>query len=147
MDRTATLKRFEPVLLLLAALVFTAALMFASVELPRTVDRLLAERVGSLDVATGQDGLTAYKTELFLSYYHVRLIGYVSLGIVLVLIIAGFALEKRACASAGAVILFLPVFGHFAATMFFLGGLALLRFLWMPFLDISFDVMRLGDAA
>jgi len=29
--------------------------------------------------------------------------------------------------------------------MFFPGGLALLRFLWHPFLDISFDVMRPGD--
>ena len=29
--------------------------------------------------------------------------------------------------------------------MFFLGGLAFLRFLWLPFLDISFNIMRLGD--
>jgi len=28
--------------------------------------------------------------------------------------------------------------------MFFLGGLGFLRLLWMPFLDVSFDLFRLG---
>ncbi len=133
------------ILLTLLALVFTLGLTFASVELPRLVDTLLHKNIDFLDVATGQDELTAYKTELFLSHYHIRLIGYISLGLILALIITGFVFEKRKLASVGAVILFLPVFGHFAATMFFLGGLAFLRFLWLPFLDISFDIMRLGD--
>jgi len=140
-------KWLQRLFLLLTALVFTAGLMFASVEAPRAVDRLLGEKVGSLDVATGQDGMSDYKTEIFLSHYHIRLIGYTCLGLVLVMIAAGFALEKRGLASAGAVILFIPAFGHFAATMFFLGGLAFLRFLWLPFLDVSFDVTRLGDIA
>jgi HEAT repeat protein/protein-S-isoprenylcysteine O-methyltransferase Ste14 len=145
MDLKITLKKLEPVLLVLLALVFTAGLMFASVELPKAVDQALHQKVGSLDVATGQDEITAYKTELYLSHYHIRLIGYICLGLTLILIATGFILEKRGFASAGAIILFLPVFGHFAATMFFLGGLAFLRFLWLPFLDISFDIMRLGD--
>ena len=141
----AILKKSEPVILILLAAVFTAGLMFASVEAPRAVDRLLDRELPFLDVATGQDELTDYKTELFLSQYRIRLIGYICLGFTLVLIVAGVVLEKHRLASAGAVILFLPVFGHFAATMFFLGGLAFLRFLWLPFLDISFDVMRLGE--
>ena len=138
-------KQLEPFFLLLLALIFTAGLMFASVELPKTADRLLGQKVGALDVATGQDEISAYKTEIFLSHYHIRLGGYICLGLILILIVAGFVLEKQGLASAGAIILFLPVFGHFAATMFFLGGLAFLRFLWLPFLDISFDIMRLGD--
>jgi protein-S-isoprenylcysteine O-methyltransferase Ste14 len=138
-------KRLEPLFLTLLALVFTIGLMFASVEIPRAVDSLLSQNVDFLDVATGQDELTAYKTELFLSHYNIRVIGYACLGVILILIVTGFVLEKHALASAGAILLFLPVFGHFAATMFFLGGLAFLRFLWLPFLDISFDVMRLGD--
>lgn len=138
-------KQLEPFLLVLLALVFTIGLMFASMEIPRKVDSLLHQNVDFLEVATGQDELTAYKTELFLSHYHIRLIGYVCLGVILFLIIIGFVLEKHALASTGAILLFLPVFGHFAATMFFLGGLAFLRFLWLPFLDISFDVMQLGD--
>ena len=133
------------IILTLLALVFTLGLTFASVELPRLVDTFLHENIDFLDVATGQDELTAYKTELFLSHNHIRLIGYICLGIIITLIVTGFVLEKRKLASLGAIFLFLPVFGHFAATMFFLGGLAFLRFLWLPFLDISFDIMRLGD--
>lgn len=139
------IKLHHGILLTLLALIFTIGLTFASVELPGLVDKLLHENIDFLDVATGQDELTDHKTELFLSHYHIRLIGYISLGLILTLIITGFILEKRGLASAGAIILFLPVFGHFAATMFFLGGLAFLRFLWLPFLDISFDIMRLGD--
>jgi HEAT repeat protein/protein-S-isoprenylcysteine O-methyltransferase Ste14 len=56
-----------------------------------------------------------------------------------------FATEKTGWTSAGALFLFLPVFGHFAATMFFLGGLGFLRLLWLPFLDASFRLFRLGD--
>ncbi|MEJ2636847.1 MAG: HEAT repeat domain-containing protein [Calditrichia bacterium] len=138
-------KQMEPFFLFLLALIFTAGLMFASVEFPKAVDQMLDQKVGSLDVATGQNELSEYKTELYLSHYHIRLIGYICLGLILILIAAGFVLEKQGLASAGAIILFLPVFGNFAATMFFLGGLAFLRFLWLPFLDISFDIMRLGD--
>jgi len=139
------IKRFEPVVFVLLAFVFTIGLMFSSVEIPKAVDKLLTQKVDFLDVSTGQDEITEYKTELFLSHYHIRIIGYGCLGIILILIILGFVLEKRALASMGAIFLFLPVFGHFAATMFFLGGLGFLRFLWLPFLDISLDIMRLGD--
>ncbi len=145
MNFKTTLKRLEPIVFVLLALVFTIGLMFSSVEIPKAADKLLSRNVNFLDVATGQNELTAYKTELFLSHYHIRIIGYGCLGLILILIVLGFVLEKRALASVGAIFLFLPVFGHFAATMFFLGGLGFLRFLWLPFLDISFDIMRLGD--
>ena len=110
-------KQLEPFLLVLLALVFAIGLMFASMEIPRKVDSLLHQNVDFLEVAAGQDELTAYKTELFLSHYHIRLIGYVCLGVILFLIIIGFVLEKHALASTGAILLFLPVFGHFAATI------------------------------
>jgi len=58
------------ILLTLLALVFTFGLTFASVELPRLVDTLLHKNIDFLDVASGQDELTAYKTELFLSHNH-----------------------------------------------------------------------------
>ena len=64
---------------------------------------------------------------------------------VILLIILGFALNKTGLSAAGAILIFLPVFGHFAVTMFFLGGLGFLRLLWMPLLDVSFNVMRLGE--
>ncbi|MBN1482085.1 DUF1295 domain-containing protein [candidate division KSB1 bacterium] len=145
MNKKLIMKRLEPLFFFLLALVFTIGLMFASAELPKAVDQMLGEKISFLDVATGQNELSDFKTELFLSQYHIRLIGYICLGIVILLIILGFVLEKRGLVSTGAILLFLPVFGHFAATMFFLGGLAFLRFLWLPFLDVSFDIMRLGD--
>jgi len=132
--------------LTLLALIFTLGLTFASIELPAVLDRAIARSFNFPNLATGQDQATAVKEQLFIARYHIRLIGYISLALVIGLIAAGFILEKRGLASAGALVLFLPVFGHFAATMFFLGGLAFLRFLWLPFLDISFDLMRLGHA-
>ncbi len=130
----------------LMALIFTVGLTFASVELPAVLDKVLGEHFHFPNLATGQDDITNWKEQLYISRYHIRLIGYICLALVIGLITAGFILEKKGLASAGALVFFLPVFGHFAATMFFLGGLAFLRFLWLPFLDISFDIMKLGDA-
>ena len=38
----------------------------------------------------------------------------------------------------------LPVFAQFAGVMFFLAGLGILNVLWLPLLDISFDLQQLG---
>ncbi|MBD3179978.1 MAG: hypothetical protein GF417_10475 [Candidatus Latescibacteria bacterium] len=138
-------KIYAGVLLTLLAFVFTIGLTFASVEIPRLADDLLGNTGSFPNLATGQDEITDYKTELYISHYNIRIIGYISLALIVALIAAGFILEKRGLASLGAVALFLPAFGHFASTMFFLGGLAFLRFLWLPFLDISFNIMRLGN--
>jgi len=131
--------------LTLLALIFTAGLTFTAVELPKLADTYLSKLVNSPGLATGQDYENEYKTQLYFKEYNLRLIGYVSLGVILILIIAGFILNKKGLTSSAAILLFLPVFGHFAATMFFLGGLAFLRLLWLPFLDASFDIMKLGD--
>ncbi len=140
-------------LLALLAIVFTIGLTFASVELPRLVDSFLGRQFEFPNVTTvtkdhpdySPDDPGKFKTELYLKTYRLRWIGYGSLAAVLVLIGVGFATDKSGLSSAGAILLFLPVFGHFALTMFFLGGLGFLRLLWMPFLDLSFDVMRLGE--
>ena len=68
----AVANRLESLLLVFLTLVFTIGLVFASFELPKTVDRMLDRNVQFLDVASGQDGLTEYKTELFLSHYNIR---------------------------------------------------------------------------
>jgi hypothetical protein len=132
------------VLLTLLAVVFTIGLTFASIELPRVLDTLIAKNVDTPDVATGQDAQSAYRTDLYLRHFRLRLIGYICLAAIVVMIAVGFITEKSGWTSAGALLLFLPIFGHFAATMFFLGGLGFLRLLWMPFLDVSFDLFRLG---
>ncbi len=144
-------KQFSSLALL--AVVFTIGLTFASVELPRLVDSFIGKEFEFPNVATvskdhpdySPDDPGNFKTELYLKTYHLRWIGYGSLAAVVVLIIVGFATNRSGLSSAGAILLFLPVFGHFALTMFFLGGLGFLRLLWMPFLDLSFDVMRLGE--
>ena len=133
------------VVLALLALVFTIGLTFASIELPRLLDTLIAKNIDTPDVATGLDELSAYKTELYMRNFHLRLIGYGCLALIVVMIVVGFVTEKTGWASTGALFLFLPIFGHFAATMFFLGGLGFLRLLWLPFLDVSFKLFRLGD--
>lgn len=133
------------ILLALLALVFTIGLTFASVELPRLLDTVIAKTIDTPDVATGFDPIGDYKTDLYLRATRLRPIGYMCLALILILIAAGFATERTGWTSAGAILLFLPVFGHFAATMFFLGGLGFLRLLWLPFLDASFGLFRLAD--
>lgn len=128
------------------AIIFTIALTFASFEIPNILDNLLHEKAQFVNVQTGGGPLQEIKTELFISHFRLRTIGYTALLIVAVLIIIGFVTEKTGLTSLGAFALFIPVFGHFAATMFFLGGLGFLRLLWLPGLDISFEIMRLGDA-
>ena len=137
------LKHFS--FLALLAIIFTIGLTFASIELPRLLDTFLAKNVETPDVATGLNALSDYKTELYLRYSHLRLVGYICLAVIVIMIVVGFITGKSGWTSAGALFLFLPVFGHFAATMFFLGGLGFLRLLWLPFLDVSFRLFRLGD--
>ncbi len=137
------LKHFSSLALL--AIIFTIGLTFASVELPRLLDSFMAKNIDTPDVATGLNATSDYRTELYLRHFHLRLVGYVCLAVIVAMIVVGFITEKSGWTSAGALFLFLPVFGHFAATMFFLGGLGFLRLLWLPFLDVSFRLFRLGD--
>ena len=127
------------------AMIFTAGLTFASIELPRILDEFLATTIHTPDVATGASEMSEWKTNLYLQYYHLRLIGYCCLILIVILIAVGFVTERTGWTSTGALLLFLPVFGHFAATMFFLGGLGFLRLLWLPALDVSFNLFRLAD--
>jgi HEAT repeat protein/protein-S-isoprenylcysteine O-methyltransferase Ste14 len=138
--------RFKALALLaLLAVVFTVGLTFASVELPRLLDTFLAKAIDTPDVATGQDAMSDQKTTLYLNYTHLRIVGYACLALIVIMIAVGFITEKSGWASAGVLFLFLPVFGHFAVTMFFLGGLGFLRLLWLPLLDVSFRLFRLGE--
>lgn len=137
---------FNTFFLITLAIIFTVALTFASIELPKITDDLLQEKVNYVNVYTGGGELQELKTELFIKHFHFRSLGYAAILITVILITIGFITEKTGLTSLGAIAIFLPIFGHFAATMFFLGGLGFLRLLWLPGLDISFDIMKLGDA-
>ncbi len=131
--------------LIFLALVFTAGLSFASVELPYLVDEALMEAVPTPGFDSEVDQVARLKTELFIAHYHLRAIGYLCFGAVLALIVAGFATRRTGFAALGAFAFMLPVFAQFAGVMFFLAGLGLLNVLWLPVLDVSFALSGLGE--
>jgi protein-S-isoprenylcysteine O-methyltransferase Ste14 len=128
--------------LTLLAIVFTVALTFATIELPRALNRLVDAALGIPHFHTA---IEPDLIEAFMRSNHVRAIGYASLVVVGLLIVAGFVVEKRGISSLGAIVLFMPTFGHFVSYMFFLAGLGVLRVLWLPVWEPSFDLLRLGD--
>jgi len=128
-----------PVLVLftIVAIVFTLALAFATVEIPRIINQALTNRF--------IDYHPRYQPQLIEDFTaSVRPIGYILLAVVAALIIIGFVTKKRGLSSLGSLLIFLPTFGYFAAPMFFLAGLGILRVEWLPF-GISENVLRLGD--
>jgi hypothetical protein len=138
-------QKLKDILLLSLAIVFSIALMFAFVELPRLLDHFIQEDIGSPGFDHGSSDLNAYKTDLFIDSLYLRWIGYGSLLLVGVFIVLGYVTRKTAFAWAGAFVLFLPVFGQFALSMFFLAGLGILRVGWFPFMDISLKVLEMGN--
>ena len=124
------------------ATIFTIGLTYASVELPSVVSLWLLDY---LDTPRFDATYHEQETEAYIGSRHLRLIGITGLVATVALILAGFIAERRGLAAAGAVLFFLPVFGHFAASMFFLAGLAVLRVVWLPILDVSHDLLALGD--
>jgi protein-S-isoprenylcysteine O-methyltransferase Ste14 len=76
---------------------------------------------------------------------YARPIGYTCLALVIALIIVGFKTGKKCLSSLGSFAFFLPSFGYFAASMFFLAGIGILRVLWLPFFDSSSTLLKLGD--
>ena len=123
--------------LLILAILFSVALMFAFIELPRLLETVFAKIIGAPGFDPGMDEVAAMKSELFIKGLHLRWIGYGSLVLILAFITIGYFTKRSGWALAGAIGLFLPVFGQFALSMFFLSGLGILRVGWLPFLEIE----------
>ena len=140
----ATIKSALPLTLL--AVVFAIALTYASVELPILLNTFLHNIIDFPGYDSSHQ-IHLSKTASFIDSYFIRLIGYICLAVIVVLIIVGFVTKKSGLVSAGAIVIFLPVFGHFSFNMFFLAGLGAMRIVWMPILDISYDILKLGDIA
>lgn len=130
--------------LLLLAAVFTGGLTFATVELPGLADEALQKAVPVPGFDSHADTVARLKTELFIAHYHLRTVGYACFATLLLLVIAGFAGKRTGLAAVGGLAFMLPVFAQFAGVMFFLAGLGLLNVMWLPVLDISFELSRLG---
>jgi len=115
------------------SILFTVALLYATLSVPAVIHQLLLK--------------------VFPDYWWpplgeieaLRPFGYISFGVTLVLILAGFITQRLKLSTLGSVALYMPTFGYFAFTMFFLAGIGVLRVLWLPLLDFSPDVLRLGD--
>jgi protein-S-isoprenylcysteine O-methyltransferase Ste14 len=138
-----TSRRYAPLSLLLA-LVFTIGLTFASVELPALLDEYLQTLIPTPGGDSHASPAQVYRTELFIGHFHLRLIGYVCFALTILLIVVGFATRRSSLAALGALAFMLPVFAQFAGVMFFLAGLGILNLLWLPVLDISFELQHFG---
>jgi protein-S-isoprenylcysteine O-methyltransferase Ste14 len=131
-------------LLVLLAAVFTVGLSFATVELPYLADDVLQRTITTPDLDSHADDASVIQTELFISHFKLRLIGYVCFGLMVAAIVAGFATRRTGLAALGAAGFMLPVFAQFASVMFFLAGLGVLNILWLPVLDVSYQLQHLG---
>jgi len=120
------------------AVVFTGALTFATWELPRLLSNWLSNYFPEINPTMEPERVVEFMV-------YARPIGYVCLGIIIVMIIVGFLTGKRRLSVLGSFAFFLPTFGYFAASMFFLAGLGILRVPWIPFWDPTINLVNLGD--
>jgi protein-S-isoprenylcysteine O-methyltransferase Ste14 len=116
--------------------VFAIALTYLTLEISSQINIILREMIP--DHGIGDEAAIAQITEAL------RPIGYIALILTVALILVGFVLKKRKAVLAGSIALYLPVFGHFAAAMFFLAGIGAVRILWLPVFDVSPWLFDLG---
>jgi protein-S-isoprenylcysteine O-methyltransferase Ste14 len=122
------------------ATVFTIALTFATIELPRLFNNMLSQIFPDIHPIIEPELIEEFLRK-------VRPLGYASLLLVISLIVVSFKTGKRRYNKLGALAFFLPVFGSFASQMFFLAGIGIIRVIWLPFWEISPSLMKLGDIA
>jgi protein-S-isoprenylcysteine O-methyltransferase Ste14 len=124
--------------LTLLAVIFTVALTFATLELPRILAIIFFELgwIPDVNVFWEPEVVEAIMKT-------VRPVGYLCLAIIIILIIAGIITKNSRLSSLGAFLVFLPTFGYFAGSMFFLAGLGILRVAWIPFWENG--IVDLGD--
>jgi len=130
--------RYSKLLILTClAILFTVALTFATLEIPLILDKILHNW---FDVYYDWKTLPQFWDTL-------EVIGYASIVVVIALTIMGFKAGKEGLSCLGSIAFFLPTFGYFAASMWILSGVGLLRTLWYPLLDWEWfpTFVELGD--
>ncbi|MEM5827590.1 MAG: DUF1295 domain-containing protein [Pyrobaculum sp.] len=115
------------------SIILTTALFYLSYEAPRYVDEILHGLFPDVFLSPGVEQIEA-----------LRPFGYLVFLATVFLIVAGVVFKKYLAAAGGSFALYLPIFSYFAASMFLLAGLGVLRIVWMPLLDISPTVLKLG---
>jgi protein-S-isoprenylcysteine O-methyltransferase Ste14 len=122
----------------LLAVVFTVALTFATLQLPRILGNWLSNYFPDIHPIVEPDRVAEFMAVA-------RPVGYACLGIIAILIVAGLVTGKRKLSILGSFAFFLPTFGYFFASMFFLAGLGILRVPFIPFWDPGTNLMAFGD--
>ncbi len=108
--------------------IFTIALLYSTLELPHIMNKTL---IGFFP----DYGHHWQEAEQFIN--SIRPFGYACFTATLALIVLGFTLKKSLLSALGSLTLYLPTFGYFASTMFFLAGIGVLRILWLPVLELA----------
>ena len=76
--------------LIVLSLIFAGGLIFASLEFPIYIDKIVKEIINfpGFDQQAGDFNIS--KTELFIDHYHLKTIGYISFIIIVLMIAIGF---------------------------------------------------------
>jgi protein-S-isoprenylcysteine O-methyltransferase Ste14 len=128
--------------LLALTIVYVAGMTFVTVEIERLVERMLTPHIRSdPGIATMQRAIFS-DVEGFMQSHNVRLIGYVCLGLIVLLTLAGIVTRRRSLSSLGSAGAMLSIYAYFVIHMSFLAGLGVLAGLWLPFWG---DLVKLGD--
>lgn len=127
----------QPKNLKLLALLFTFFLIFLTFEIPFLINDLLIQIFPDIHPAFDPDEI-----EVFIN--GVRPIGYICLIIIVIFIILGFLIKKEKISVSSSFLLFLPTFGSFASSMFFLAGIGILEVVWLPLDTPYFNFLSLG---
>ena len=122
----------------LLAVVFTIALTFATLQLPVIIGNWLSNYFPDIHPVIEPEQVAEFMTVA-------RPIGYGCLAVIAILIALGFVTGKKKLSIFGSFAFFLPTFGYFFASMFFLAGLGILRVPFIPFWDPSVNLMNFGD--
>lgn len=132
------LHRREFTLAFTLSALLTFALFYSTFEVPVILDKILVE----------------YFPEVFFNVEAIermlsilRPIGYMAFTVVVILIVLGFIAKKISLTFLGSVALYIPIFSYFAFAMFFLTGLGVLRSLWLPIIEFSPSILKLGSIA
>jgi len=120
------------------AVVFTVALTFATLQLPRTLGNWLSSYFPDIHPIIEPERVAEFMAIA-------RPVGYACLAVIAILIVAGLVTGKRKLSILGSFAFFLPTFGYFFASMFFLAGLGILRVPFIPFWDPGTNLMAFGD--
>ncbi len=141
-------KALELAILVGMSILFSLALLFMTIEVPWAINEQLMKIFP--DWMSPPRPEKASEALEFL-----RPLGYIAFFATLILLIGGFVIKRTGLSTIGSIVSFLPTFGWFAISMFFLAGIGVLRVLWIPLFDLlqyvfpsylqGADILRFGS--